>query len=147
MTGTPSFEAIAGARAAVDYLASLGDGPDRRTALDDAYRNIREYESTLAKQFLAGLAKRPAWRVWGINDPSANRVATFGLTHRSLAPKAIATALGEQGIFTWAGNFYAVNLIEALGLAPGGVLRIGFLHYNTAEEVDRLLVALDQFGD
>lgn len=144
MTGTPSFEAMAGTRAAVDYLASLGTGVDRRAKLTAAYTAIREHETALTKQFLEGLQWHSDWRVWGITDPARlhDRVSTFGLTHQTLTPQAIAAALGEQGIFAWHGHFYAVNLIEALGLAPEGVLRVGFLHYNTQEEVAQLLNAL-----
>jgi cysteine desulfurase family protein (TIGR01976 family) len=144
MTGTPSFEAMAGTRAAVDYLASLGAGADRRVKLASAYAVIREHEFALAKQFLVGLERLTDWRVWGITDPARlqDRVSTFGLTHRTLMPKVIAAAFGEQGIFAWHGHYYAVNLIETLGLAPGGMLRVGFLHYNTCEEVERLLDAL-----
>jgi cysteine desulfurase family protein (TIGR01976 family) len=148
MTGTPSFEAIAGTHAAVDYLASLGRGSDRRAALADAYSAIQSHETDLAERFIRGLERLPAWRVWGITDPSRmnERVATFGLTHRSQPASAIASALAEQGIFTWAGHFYAVEIVERLGLAPNGMLRIGFLHYNTAEEVDRTLAALAAFS-
>jgi selenocysteine lyase/cysteine desulfurase len=59
----------------------------------------------------------------------------------------MADALARQGIFTWAGNHYALPLTEALGLEPHGTLRIGLLHYNTADEVDRLLAALSQFEE
>ncbi len=59
-----------------------------------------------------------------------------------VSPRAAAEALGQQGIATWDGDFYATGLIERLGLAPDGVLRIGLTHYNTAAEVDRLLEAL-----
>jgi cysteine desulfurase family protein (TIGR01976 family) len=149
MTGTPSFEAIAGTRAAVEYLASLGSGGDRRAALVTAYAAIRAHETTLATQFLDGLARLPAWRVWGIADTarSGDRVSTFGLTHRTKPAAEIASALGEQGFFVWAGHFYAQGLIDRLGLAPAGMLRIGFLHYNTAEEVSRTLDALAVVGD
>jgi selenocysteine lyase/cysteine desulfurase len=58
-------------------------------------------------------------------------------------PTQVATFLGERGIFTWDGNYYALNLTERLGVeASGGLLRIGLVHYNTADEVDRLLAAL-----
>jgi cysteine desulfurase family protein (TIGR01976 family) len=144
MTGTPNFEAIAGAGAAVDYLAGIGAGNSRRVRLADAYRSIREHENRLAEQFLNGIATMPAWRVWGIVDRNrlSERVPTFGLTHRTKPAAEVAALLGEQGFFVWSGHFYAVNLIEALGLAPAGMLRIGFLHYNTADEVSRLLDAL-----
>jgi cysteine desulfurase family protein (TIGR01976 family) len=149
MTGTPSFEAIAGTHAAVDYLASLGDGADRRAALATAYTAIRVHETALAAQFLDGLSRLPAWRVWGIADPArtGDRVSTFGLTHRTKPATEIASVLGTQGLFAWAGHFYAQNLIERLGLAPAGMLRIGFLHYNTVEEVARTLDALAAVGD
>ena len=149
MTGTPSFEAIAGTHAAVDYLASLGAGNDRRAALAAGYAAIRAHETALAAQFLEGLARLPAWRVWGIADPAriGDRVSTFGLTHRTRPAAEVASTLGAQGLFCWSGNFYASGLIERLGLAPAGMLRIGFLHYNTAEEVARTLDALVAVGD
>jgi selenocysteine lyase/cysteine desulfurase len=149
MTGTPSFEGIAGTHAAVQYLASLGQGADRRAALASGYEAIRAHETTLATQFLAGLTRLPAWRVWGITDPAriGDRVSTFGLTHRTRPVAEIASRLGAQGLFVWSGNFYAQGLIERLGLAPAGMLRIGFLHYNTAEEVARTLDALVAVGD
>lgn len=137
MTGTPSFEAIAGTHAAVDYLTRVG------------YAAIRAHEEALASQFLTGLKQLPAWRVWGFSDPGtlSDRVATFGLTHRTKPAAEVARAFGEQGLFVWSGHFYAQGLIERLGLAPAGMLRIGFLHYNTAEEVARTLDALAAVGD
>jgi cysteine desulfurase family protein (TIGR01976 family) len=147
MTGTPNFEGIAGTHAAVHYLAGLGQGADRHAALEAGYAKIREHETALAEQFLTGIEQLPGWRVWGITERSRilQRVPTFGLTHRNHSPHSLAAALGEQGIFAWHGNFYAIGLIEALELAPAGMLRIGFLHYNTAEEVSRLLNALARF--
>jgi cysteine desulfurase family protein (TIGR01976 family) len=149
MTGTPSFEAIAGTHAAVDYLAGLGVGGDRRAALASAYAAIRGYEDALSAQFLRGLAQLPAWRVWGVSNParSTDRVSTFGLTHRTKPAAEVAAAFAARGLFVWSGHFYAAGLIEALGLAPAGMLRIGFLHYNTPEEVARTLDALADVGD
>ncbi len=149
MTGTPSFEGIAGTHAAVDYLSSLGGGGDRRAALASAYAAIRAHEDALSAQFLRGLARLPAWRVWGVADPDrvADRVSTFGLTHRTKPAAEVAAAFAARGLFVWSGNFYAAGLIETLGLAPAGMLRIGFLHYNTSEEVARTLDALADIGD
>jgi cysteine desulfurase family protein (TIGR01976 family) len=149
MTGTPSFEAIAGTHAAVEYLAGLGGGSARRAALTAAYAAIQAHETALAAQFLSGLTRLPAWRVWGITDPAriGDRVSTFGLTHRTRSAGEVASSLGEKGLFVWSGNFYAAGLIETLGLAPAGMLRVGFLHYNTAEEVDRALDALTTVAD
>ena len=77
----------------------------------------------------------------GITDRSrlTERTPTAALTFATTTPEAVATELGERGIATWWGDFYATGLIERLGLAPDGVLRIGLTHYNTAGEVDRLL--------
>jgi selenocysteine lyase/cysteine desulfurase len=93
---------------------------------------------------LDGLAELPRVRLWGITDPArlAERVPTVSLTHHSKTPQELAAALGERGLFVWPGNHYALPLTEALGLEPHGTLRIGLLHYNTAEEVDRLLAEL-----
>ena len=148
MTGTPSFEAIAGTRAAVEYLAGLGEGANRRMALNAGFTSIQGHETSLAEQFLSGLRRLPDWRVWGITDPArlADRVPTFGLTHLTLAPGVVAAALGEQGIFVWNGHFYAPSLVDALGLSTEGLIRVGFLHYNTEAEVDRLLEALGKLG-
>lgn len=149
MTGTLSFEAIAGTGTAVDYLASLGTGADRRAALAAGYEAIRAHEAERASQFLDDLARLPARRVWGIKDPVrvGDRVPTFGLTHRTRPAAEVASLLNEQGLFVWSGHFYAQGLIERLGIAPAGMLRIGFLHYNTADEVARTLDALAAVGD
>ena len=69
----------------------------------------------------------------------------MGSRSRASHPDRAAAALGDQGFFAWHGNFYALGLIEALGLAPAGMLRVGFLHYNTADEVARLSTRLKDF--
>jgi len=154
MTGTQNHECIAGALAAVEYLAELGrgvDGPpgdngntERRQALSAAYAAIGEYERQLAERLLAGFAELKKVQVFGIRDCArlAERVPTFGIRHARLQPAALAEWLAARGIFVWHGNFYALPLTEALGLEPEGLVRIGLLHYNTAAEVDRLLAAL-----
>ncbi|MEE8451797.1 MAG: cysteine desulfurase-like protein [Thermoguttaceae bacterium] len=153
MTGTQSHEAIAGTLAAVEYLADLGrrlepGAKDRRAALEAAYAGIANYELGLLRTMLDGLARLPGVKVWGITDPERfdQRVPTVSITHERLSPEALATRLGERGIFVWHGNFYALPLTEALGLEPEGMVRIGLLHYNTAEEVQRLLDVLVELG-
>lgn len=148
MTGTQSHEAIHATRAAIDYMAGLA-GPDdaaadRRTALLAAYERIATYERELLVRLLDGLDHLSQIKVWGITDRARldERVPTLSITHRAKSPKQLALALAEQGIFTWHGNFYALPLTEALGLEPNGLLRIGLVHYNTADEVDRLLNVL-----
>lgn len=149
MTGTQNHEGIAGTLAAVEYLAELGrtlspDSSDRRRALAAAYEAIRAYERALVGELLAGLAVLPPVKVWGITDPARfeQRVPTVAVTHHRLRPGELATYLGDRGIFVWHGNFYALPLTEALGLEPDGLVRIGLLHYNTPQEVQRLLDVL-----
>ncbi len=149
MTGTQNHEGIAGTLAAVDYLADLGRNlvarsAPRRAALEAALAAIAAYERELVGGLLAGLAGLPGVKVWGITDRNRldQRVPTVAITHQRLRPDELATYLAERGIFVWHGNFYALPLTEALGLEPEGLLRIGLLHYNTAEEVQRLLEAL-----
>lgn len=151
MTGTQSHESIAGALACIDYLADIGrhvagdDLPHRRTALEHAFAAIVEYERGLSKQLLQGLASIDSIKVWGLDalDRLAERVPTFSITHARLSPLEMVRKLDERGIYAWHGNYYALNLSEALGHEPQGMVRIGLVHYNTAAEVDRLLEVLE----
>jgi cysteine desulfurase family protein (TIGR01976 family) len=145
-TGTQSHEALAGFIAAVDYLAELGEGATRRERLDSAYERIRSYEEALTVRTLERLNGIPGLRIYGITDPArvAERTPTFSFTIDGVAPRAIAEELGRQGIFTWDGNFYALNVMLAYGLEDhGGAVRIGYLHYTTVEEVDRVCDAIE----
>jgi cysteine desulfurase family protein (TIGR01976 family) len=152
-TGTQVQELIAGIAAAVDYIAELGRHCDpgaksRREALQAAYRATVPYERTLLTKLLGGLQAIPEVKVYGITDPKRfnERCSTVSLRIGEHNPTHIAKFLGDRGIFTWDGNFYAMNLSERLGVEPkGGVLRIGLVHYNTVEEVERLLSALREF--
>ena len=95
---------------------------------------------------MAGLAEMPHVTLYGIADPKRldERVATFALEVEGHRPAAVAQALGAQGINVWHGNYYALAVMERLGLeGKGGLVRIGFVHYNTPDEVDRALQALD----
>ena len=130
----------------MEYLADLGRafGPadaDRQAALDAAFRAITAYEQRLAGRLIEGLMRRPEIKVWGITsaDRADERVPTVGITHRHLAPAQLAQSLADRDIFVWHGNFYALPVTETLGLEPEGMVRIGLLHYNTEDEVDRLL--------
>lgn len=145
--GTESFEGIAGTLAAIDYMAELGrDGEtsNRRQALLEAYRGITVHEQRLAVRLLDGLERLKQVRVWGITDRTrmAERLPTISFTHKRLDSKSVAEHLARRGIFAWHGNFYAIAVTEALDLEPDGLVRIGLLHYNTLEEVDRLVAAL-----
>jgi len=153
-TGTQVQELIAGIGAAVDYLAELGrrcdpTAKDRRSALLAAYCATRQHEMALLSRLVQGLLAIPGLRFFGISDPKQfhQRCSTVSLRLTNYTPTEIATFLGERGIFTWDGNYYALNLTERLGVeAIGGLLRIGLVHYNTLEEVDRLLAALQDIA-
>jgi cysteine desulfurase family protein (TIGR01976 family) len=144
-TGTVAIEALAGVAAAVDYLASLGSGGERPARLGAAFAAIRDHEAGLATRFLAGLAEMPRVRTFGITAPERlpERVATFALAVEGRNPREVAERLGEQGIYVWDGDYYAVGVMERLGRVPDGLVRVGFVHYNTTDEVDRVLAALD----
>jgi len=153
-TGTQVQELIAGIHAAVDYLAELGRRCDpsaqtRREALLASYRSTVGYERSLVTRLIDGLLAVPGLRFFGITEPKRfeERCSTVSFRLAKGTPTDAATFLGDRGIFTWDGNFYALNLTERLGVEKlGGVLRVGLVHYNTAEEVDRLLAGLDEFA-
>jgi len=146
-TGTPNLEGIAGTRAAIEYIAGIaGTDGDRRSRIVDSMTAVAAYERSLSRRFLDGLATLPGMRVWGIADEArlGERTPTFAVTSDRRSPHELATRLGEAGILTWDGHFYAQALIERLGLADtGGVLRLGFVHYTTTDEVDRTLDELE----
>jgi len=107
------------------------------------------YERNLLTRLLDGLQTIRGVKVYGVTDPRrfGERCSTISLRMGEHHPTQIAKFLGDRGIFTWDGNFYAMNLSERLGVEPkGGVLRVGLVHYNTMEEVNRLLTALREFA-
>jgi selenocysteine lyase/cysteine desulfurase len=152
-TGTQAHELIAGIGAAVEYIADVGRHSDptaetRREALVAAYRTTVAYERRLIAKLIEGLQTIPSVRIYGIADPERfeERCSTLSLRIGDHPPKMIAEFLAKEGIFTWDGNYYALNLTERLQVEQkGGMLRIGLVHYNTLEEVERLLSALREF--
>lgn len=152
-TGTQVQELIAGIGAAAEYIAELGRRCDasaktRREALAAAYRTTVPYERALLTKLVDGLETLPGIKIYGITDRARfeERCSTISFRIGEHNPTEIATFLGDRGIFTWDGNFYALNLSERLGVEQkGGVLRVGLVHYNTMEEVERLLAALREF--
>ena len=152
-TGTQNHEGMAAAIEAVEYLAEIGRRAGRPTdpaaamstrggEIHAAMAAIAAYERTISERLIPGLLAIPGVTVWGITDPTrmAERTPTVALTVAGWSPNDLATELGRRGIFTWDGDFYAVNLVERLGLVEsGGLLRVGFVHYNTQAEVDVLL--------
>jgi cysteine desulfurase family protein (TIGR01976 family) len=129
-TGTLAHELLAGFVAAVEYLQDVG------------WDFVLEHERELGQLFLDG---RPGeWQLRGVPTMDG-RVPTFALTHRSLAPQEASRRLAELGFAVWDGNYYAVEIMNRLGLADGAV-RIGIVHYNAEDEVERLLAALSAVG-
>jgi selenocysteine lyase/cysteine desulfurase len=127
-TGTLAHELLAGFVAAIDYLDSLG------------WDAVVAHERELGERFLRGLPDSCA--LHGLPSMEG-RVPTFAVTVRGQTPDVAAENLAERGFAVWAGNYYAVEVMERLGL-PAGAVRVGIVHYNTADEVDRLLGALGE---
>jgi cysteine desulfurase family protein (TIGR01976 family) len=127
-TGTLAHELIAGFVAAVDYVSDVG------------WDAIQAHERGLGSQFLAGLPN--TWKVHGLPTMDG-RVPTFALTHDSRSPDAAAVRLAERKLAVWSGDYYAVEVMQRLDL-PDGAVRVGLVHYNTEQEVDRLLAALGE---
>lgn len=145
-TGTQSFESLAGVTAAVDYMAGLGgDVGPRRTRLATAMAAIQAYEQELSAYFLQQATQTPGLRVYGLTDIERldERTPTFAVSLEGYSPEAVAEYLGERGLYVWDGHYYAIEVMNRLGtMESGGLVRIGFVHYNTVEEIDRLFAAL-----
>ncbi len=153
-TGTGNFEGYAGALAAVEYLADLGAtfgsvaaGASQRARIVAGMAAVRGYEIELYRRLARGLSRIPGVRLLGLGvDDVERRTPTAAISIEGHAPRDVAQRLGDGGIAVWDGDFYATGLIERLGLAPDGVVRIGLTHYNTAAEVDRFLAALAEIA-
>jgi cysteine desulfurase family protein (TIGR01976 family) len=152
--GTLNHECIAGITACVDYLTDLGrrvnpSASNRRAAVLAAYEAIQKHERELMESLIRGLAAIPGLKLYGISDPKRfdQRCPTLAVRIKAHTPLELATRLGERGLFTWDGNYYALNLTERLDVEKdGGFLRIGLAHYNTAKEVERFLAALREIA-
>jgi selenocysteine lyase/cysteine desulfurase len=153
-TGTLAHENIAGVLAAVEYLADLGRrcdpaGSGRRPALLAAYEAIRNYERGLVPLLISGLLAIPGLKLYGISDPArfAERTPTVAVRIAGHTPIELARKLGEGGVFTWDGHYFALDLARRLDVeSTGGWLRIGLVHYNTAEEVERVVGELKKWA-
>ena len=158
-TGTPNLECLSGLLGTMEYIETVGREyadqyaarfpgmSGRRLALHAARAAFQEYERKLSARMLAALSAIPGVRIYGLTAEVdlPRRVPTFAITIAGHTPREITEALGERGVFTWDGNYYALNLMNRLGLEEaGGAVRIGLVHYNTPEEIDRLAVALGE---
>ena len=128
-TGTLPHELLAGFVAAIEYVDSIG------------WEAIQAHERELGERFLDGLPD--SCTLYGVNSMD-RRVSTFAFNVEGQSPRTVAERLGERNIAVWQGNYYAVEVMKRLGLDEGAV-RAGIVHYNTADEVDRLLGELQTF--
>jgi len=154
-TGTQNHEGIAGVLGAIEYFEwiakEFGDEytadlmakgyQGRRLELKKAMTVIHAYESQLGGALLSALQAVPGLHLHGLADAHRleDRVATFSFRLKDMHPRTVAEKLAQEGIYVWDGNYYAINVTERLGLEDkGGMVRVGAVHYNTLEEVERL---------
>ena len=137
-TGTQSHESIAGAAAAVDFLASLTEGSTRREQLQATFSTLHHRHLELLKRLWSGLAEINGVRIYG-PPPEAARTSTISFTLKGHTSEAIARALADKGVFVSNGDFYAATVAEKMGLAEEGFVRVGCACYTTEDEIDRVI--------
>ena len=142
-TGTQNHEGIAGAAAAVDFLASLAPGTARRERLRAAFQQLHERGDALVAQLWNGLREIERVRLYG-PPPGTTRTPTIAFTVNGLPSIDVAKKLAERGILLSHGDFYAMTVVERLGQAPHGLIRAGCACYTTSQEVDRLLAGIQE---
>jgi cysteine desulfurase family protein (TIGR01976 family) len=146
-TGTLNHAAIDGMRAAVDYLASWGNGTTLRERIVDAMHGISAYEHRLASVYHDGVRRLPGVRVFGPDFTSRSRAPTVSIVLGKHTAAEAASALGAQGVYVWDGHFYAARAVECLRLAErGGLLRTGISMYSNDSDVRRLLGGIEQLA-
>jgi selenocysteine lyase/cysteine desulfurase len=165
-TGTLNHEGLAGLVGVIDYLAMLGREQSERYSnafttengqplycgrqleLKLAMQAMMDYERGLSAQLLAGLREVRGMQIYGITNPRdyTSGVPTVACNIEGHSPEELAAYLAVEGVFAWDGNYYALGIMERLGLEEhGGALRPGMAHYNTPEEIDRVLECLERF--
>ena len=137
-TGTQNHEGMAGAAAAVEFLASLATGADRRARLAAAFEELHARSLLLVRQLWRGLAEIDGVELFG-PGPDAVRTPTVSFTVRGFSSEEVARRLVRDGVFVSHGDFYATTVVERLGATAGGLVRAGCACYTTAEEIDRLI--------
>lgn len=145
-TGTQSHESIAGAAAAVNFLASLSDGETRREKLENTFRELHSRQHELTKTLWQGLSKIEGVKLYG-PDFDAPRTSTVSFTVKNIPSQTVAEKLAMRGIFVSNGDFYAMTIVEKLGLENEGLVRAGCACYTTAEEIERLIEAVKDIRD
>ncbi|MBA2713019.1 MAG: cysteine desulfurase-like protein [Rubrobacteraceae bacterium] len=143
-TGTQNHEGIAGVRGAIDFIASLGEGASQREKLADAMQTIEEYEADLAAKFRAGLRDLPGIELYAAPE-NVRKTPTIAFRVEGRSTGEVCARMLEHGFFIAAGDFYASTLAEKLGIVDsGGFVRAGLAPYNTEQEVERFVEALEK---
>ena len=146
-TGTLNHASIAGVKAALEFIKSLGDGETHRSQFVDAFRQITVHEWSLARMLADGIAELSGFQLWGPPMQKNLRAPTISFTVEGKTPAQVCRHLGDQGINAWDGHFYALKAIESLGLLDqGGVTRMGVVVYNTEDEIQRTLQCLKELA-
>jgi cysteine desulfurase family protein (TIGR01976 family) len=142
-TGTQNQEGMVGAAAAVDFLASLGAGTNRRESLRSVFQEMHLRNMQLFERLWNALSVMTRVKLYG-PPPDAARTPTLAFTIDGCASTDAARRLAEKGLFLSHGDFYAATVIERLGLEPEGLIRAGCACYTTEEEIDRLIAAVKE---
>lgn len=142
-TGTLNHEGMVGAGAAVDFLASLAEGPTRRARLEATYGVLHERGQALLERLWDGLGALPKITLYG-PTPDQPRTPTVSFTVKGHGSEAVARHLAEHAVFLSHGDFYAATIVSRLGLGEAGLVRAGAACYTSEEEVDRLLAAVGE---
>lgn len=150
-TGTPQFELLAGLSATIRYFENLGRSASTsesgRELISAAYMLSRDYEEPLTNMLIDGISQIPGVSIYGITNPNRvhERVPTISMRHSRVKPTEIAKFLSNEGIYVWHGHNYAYEPTRFLNIPEEeGVVRIGLAHYNTVEEVNRVIRAIDE---
>lgn len=144
-TGTQNHEGIVGAGAAVDFLASLAEGPDRRARLGAAMAALHARGQELVARLWSGLERTTGVTLYG-PPPGEPRTPTVAFTVRGVASEDVARALAERAVFVSSGDFYATTAVGRLGHAHDGVVRAGCACYTTLDEVERLIAGVQEIA-
>ena len=144
-TGTLNHAACNGVSAAIDFIASLGDGKTYKEKLIDAYNNLGKHEFMLASHLYSELNKLNKITVIGTDFSSLKRTPTVSFVHNEFTANQICQKLAQENICAWDGHFYALKAIQSLGLEEkGGVTRLGISAYNSLDEVNRTVEAISK---
>ncbi len=144
-TGTQSHESIAGAAAAVDFLASLAEGTTRRERLAATFAELHHRHLALLRRLWNGLAAINGVRIYG-PPPDAARTSTISFTLKGHNSEAVARALADKGVFVSNGDFYALTVAEKMGVADEGFVRVGCACYTTADEIERVIAGVQELA-